>query len=127
MDRERVKQAYQTGVRSKGFDIQTTATGANERLDLSGFGGELLGIALLTDVDGGFGANTRISLKVNNDLIIDEVDARFLEDSPDNPRPFVAYPRPLTGQDSINIEIANNSQQTVTVILYYRQQEAQRI
>lgn len=116
---ENLRKGYQGGIRSKGVTVGVGASGGSEQINLAGDAQEFLGLQLLTDQADGFGAATTIRLEINNDMVIDEVDARFLEDSPENPRAFIAYPRPLTGKDDIQIRVNSSVVQNVSVIVYY--------
>jgi hypothetical protein len=111
---------YKFGVRAKGFQVTIAANAANVNLPLAGGAAEFLGLTIVPDNTAFTGA-TRISLLVNNDQVLDNVPAPFLEDSADNPRSFIPFSRPIQSADEIRFQVNNAAQAVIYVVVYYRQ------
>lgn len=113
-----IRDTYRDGVRSKGFR-QTVGTGTNDiSLSLSGTAKYFMGIAIHNIT----AAAVDLSLIINEDVVIDTIDARFIEvDGATSPRDFYAFGRALNGQDTIVLKVNNNTGGNValSVIVYY--------
>lgn len=115
------KETYQRGLRSKGFELTTAASGATtERITLDGQKGILLGFGLETDSN--FNSNkTIVSFEINNDLVVNRINAKFAALQPDNPRLMVPLERAISGNDTIDFTVNSNQlQQGISLIVYYR-------
>lgn len=96
---------YQTGIRAKGFAF-STVTGTQERqISLSGLGREILGIAI--HAPGGTVPDITLTFKINNDVILDSIPAQAIARNENNPRQYFDSYRPLTGQDSILLQVTD--------------------
>ena len=123
--------SYRQGIRSKGFAI-TAATGITQQtLSLSGLAKSFEGILLSsaftatpqTIIDP---AQLRITLTINNDVVIDDdlalsyaisAGSGFTGGFPY----FIPIPRRLTGQDTIQVRLVNAAaSQNVNVTVWYR-------
>jgi len=113
-----IRATYRDGVRCKGFR-NTFGTGTSDlSLSLSGMGKYFLGIALLNLSATGLD----LSLVINEDVVIDTLDARFIEvDGATSPRDYYAFGRALNGQDTIVLRVNNSTGAAVavSVIVYY--------
>jgi len=113
-----IRDTYRDGVRCKGFR-KTFATGTDDlSLSLSGMAKYFLGIAIHNIT----AASLDASLVINEDVVIDTIDARFIEvDGATSPRDFYSFGRALNGQDTINLRINNGTGAAVpiVVIVYY--------
>jgi len=123
--------SYRQGIRSKGFAI-TAATGITQQtLSLSGlaksFEGILLSSAFTATPQTVINpSQLRITLTINNDLVIDDdialhyaltATGGFSGGFPF----FIPIPRRLTGQDTIQLRITNSAaSQNVTFTIWYR-------
>jgi hypothetical protein len=123
--------SYRQGIRSKGFAI-TAATGITQQtLSLSGLAKSFEGILFSsaftatpqTIIDP---AQLRITLTINNDVVIDDdlafhyaitATGGFTGGFPF----FIPIPRRLTGQDTIQLRLVNAAaSQNVNVTVWYR-------
>jgi hypothetical protein len=123
--------SYRQGIRSKGFAI-TAATGITQQtLSLSGLAKSFEGILVSsaftatpqTIIDP---AQLRITLTINNDVVIDDdlafhyaitATGGFTGGFPF----FIPIPRRLTGQDTIQLRLVNAAaSQNVNVTVWYR-------
>jgi len=123
--------SYRQGIRSKGFAI-TAATGVTQQtLSLSGlaksFEGLLLSSAFTATPQTVINpAQLRITLTINNDVVIDDDIALHYATpaaggfSGGFPY-FIPIPRRLTGQDTIQLRLVNAAaSQSVNVTVWYR-------
>lgn len=119
-----IQKAYQLGRHAKGFTLQLNAQGNGSiDLDLSGFDSMFLGLAVSKSdgnakVDFVPGGDS-FSLKVNNDVVIDQADPYFFSASDQNPRDFVPFMRPIFGNDDIELTYNGASQATLSIVVYY--------
>jgi hypothetical protein len=123
--------SYRQGIRNKGFQVTVPTTGATQTLSLSGLAKAFEGII--------FSANTaasptlitatelRITLTINNDVVIDDVVACQLGANANSGvtsgfPAFIPFPRALTGQDTILLRVTNSSgaSQILNVAVYYK-------
>lgn len=113
-----IRDTYRDGVRSKGFR-QTFGVGTSDlSLSLSGMAKYFLGIAIHNIT----AANVDLSLVINEDVVLDTIDARFIEvDGATSPRDFYAFGRALNGQDTITLRVNNGTggNVAISVIVYY--------
>ena len=75
--------SYRQGIRNKGFQVTVPTTGATQTLSLSGLAKAFEGIILSTTTSAAPGTITngmqlRVSLTINNDVVIDDVVAHEL-------------------------------------------------
>jgi hypothetical protein len=124
--------SYRQGIRSKGFQVSVPVTGANQTLSLSGLAKSFEGILLSATAAGApqtiiDPAQLRITLTINNDVVIDDdvafhyaltATGGFSGGFPF----FIPFPRRLTGQDTILLRIVNSSggTQLLNVTVWYR-------
>lgn len=116
----KMREGYIQGTRVKGFQF-TTVQGTDEKqLTLSGLGKSLLGV-MITGAEADL-AQITISLKVNNDVILEKVNAQLVARDITNPRQFFDFYRPLTGQDDILITFTSGTAAlNFEIDLYYTQ------
>ena len=121
---EEIRRAYQLGRHAKGFTLQLNAQGTGSiDLNLSGFDSMFLGL-VVAKADGGSkvdfvpGADA-FTLKVNNDVVIDQADPYFFSASDQNPRDFVPFMRPIFGNDDIELTYNGAAQATLSIVVYY--------
>lgn len=123
---------YRQGLRTKGFQVTVPTTGANQTLSLSGLAKQFEGIIFSSTTAAAPGtivdpAQLRISLIINNDVVIDDdvafhysltASGGFTGGFPF----FIPFPRRLTGQDTILLRVTNSSgaSQILNATVYYR-------
>lgn len=124
--------SYRQGIRNKGFQITVPTTGASQTLSLSGLAKAFEGIVFsaTTAAAPGTGIDAlqlRVTLTINNDVVIDDVTAHDLGAAvtagittgfPN----FIPFPRALTGQDTILLRVTNSSgaSQILNATVYYK-------
>jgi len=106
---------YRQGIRAKGFQITTTAGTITQELSLSGLARMFEGIVIKNAV-----ATTFVTLIVNNDVVIDSVEATQLGVVTTGFPVFVPFPRKLTGQDTITLRVVDTGSRTINTTIYYR-------
>jgi hypothetical protein len=107
MNQNLMRGQYQTGLRAKAFPV-TTVTGTREQqLSLSGLGREILGVTV--HGNGGTVPDVTLTLKVNNDVILESIPAQAIGRNVSNPRQYFDCYRPLTGQDSILLQVTDGT------------------
>jgi len=115
---ERIRDTYRHGVRCKGFS-QTFGVGTSDiSFNLSGLAQYFAGLAILNTTAAGVTG----SLVINEDVVIDTLDVRFIEvDGATSPRDFYAFGRALNGQDTIVFRVNNGTGGNVTLnfVVYY--------
>jgi len=117
---EAIQLAYKKGRHAKGFNLALDVNGNGSiRLDLSGFDSMFLGLALQTDFATGFEVSDNFTLKVNNDVVIDNASALFFQGAEANPRDFVSFMRPISGNDDISLSFNGANQANVAIVVYY--------
>jgi hypothetical protein len=106
------------GLRCKGYLVPGPVGSSILRIDLSGIAAVIEGIAIRTILD-----TTRLTLKVNTDIVVDNVAGGFFLVSQDNPSPFIPLRRYLTMQDSIELNIQNSAlaADPFDLLVYYRE------
>ena len=124
--------SYRQGIRNKGFQVTVPTTGATQTLSLSGLAKSFEGIRFSSTTSAAPGTavdamQLRVTLTINNDVVIDDVAAYDLGASatPGITSGFPAYipfPRALTGQDTILLRVTNSSgaSQILNATVYYK-------
>jgi len=106
--------------RAKGFLFGISIGSGNKlNIDLSGSARMLLGWAILFDTDAAPGdIPLNITLKVNNEEIVEEVNPLFF--SPDfMDDEYYFFPRPLSGTDSITMLAEGVADINMKIVFYY--------
>ena len=123
---------YRQGIRTKGFQVTVPTTGANQTLTLSGLAKQFEGILFSSTTSAAPGtiidpAQLRVSLIINNDVVIDDDVAYHYALSATGGfsggfQFFIPFPRRLTGQDTILLRVTNTSgaSQILNATVYYR-------
>ena len=123
--------SYRQGIRSKGFQITVPTAGAQQTLSLSGLAKSFEGILLSSTTSAAPSVlinplQLRISLTINNDVVIDDDVADMYATSTGGftggwPY-FIPIPRALTGQDTIILRVTNSSgaSQILNATVWYR-------
>lgn len=124
--------SYRQGIRSKGFQVTVPTTGAQQTLSLSGLAKNFEGILFSSTTSAAPGTGVdpyqlRVTLTINNDVVIDDDVAYHYAISPasgfSGGFPFyIPIPRALTGQDTIILRVTNSSgaSQILNVVVWYR-------
>ena len=124
--------SYRQGIRNKGFQVTVPTTGATQTLSLSGLAKAFEGIVFSSTTSAAPATivnamQLRVTLTINNDLVIDDVCAHDLGASAaagiTTGFPFyIPFPRALTGQDTILLRVTNSSgaSQLLNVTVYYK-------
>ncbi len=124
--------SYRQGLRTKGFQTTVPTTGADVTLSLSGLAKQFEGILFTSTTSAAPGtivdpAQLRITLIINNDVVIDDDVAYHYAVSATGGFAggfpfFLPFPRRLTGQDTILLKITNSSgaSQILNTTVYYR-------
>jgi hypothetical protein len=123
---------YRQGIRNKGFQVTVPTTGASQTLSLSGLAKAFEGIRFSSTTSAAPATlvnamQLRVTLTINNDVVIDDVCAHDLGASTGAgvttgfPN-FIPFPRALTGQDTILLRVTNSSaaSQLLNVVVYYK-------
>jgi len=124
--------SYRQGIRNKGFQVTVPTTGATQTLSLSGLAKAFEGIIFSAVASGApqtpiSATQLRVTLTINNDVVIDdvaavnlgaEVGAGVTSGFPH----FIPFPRALTGQDTILLRVTNSSgaSQILNATVYYK-------
>jgi len=124
--------SYRQGIRNKGFQVTVPTTGATQTLSLSGLAKAFEGIIFSAVASGApqtpiSATQLRVTLTINNDVVIDdvaavnlgaEVGAGVTSGFPH----FIPFPRALTGQDTILLRVTNSSgaSQILDTVVYYK-------
>ena len=122
---EQIRTLVKKQNRIKGYTFGV-ATGTNNfNLQLSGTARILLGLSLIPrDPDTsiatqGFQDVTGVTFKVNNEIIIENLDPNFLGNM-FNTDEYYYLPRPLSGTDEITISFNNpGATENVSLAIYY--------
>ena len=122
---EQIRTLVKKQNRIKGYSFGV-ATGTNNfNLQLSGTARILLGLSLIPRDPGtniatqGFQDITGVTFKVNNEIIIENLDPNFLGNM-FNTDEYYYLPRPLSGTDEITISFNNpGATENVTLAIYY--------
>ena len=124
--------SYRQGIRNKGFQVTVPTTGASQTLSLSGLAKAFEGIKFSSTTSAAPATlvnamQLRVTLTINNDVVIDDVCAHDLGASigagvtsgfPN----YIPFPRALTGQDTILLRVTNSSgaSQLLNVVVFYK-------
>jgi hypothetical protein len=124
--------SYRQGIRNKGFQVTVPTTGASQTLSLSGLAKAFEGIKFSSTTSAAPATlinamQLRVTLTINNDVVIDDVCAHDLGASTGAgittgfPN-FIPFPRALTGQDTILLRVTNSSgaSQLLNVVVFYK-------
>lgn len=122
---EQIRTLVKKQNRIKGYTFGV-ATGTNNfNLQLSGTARILLGLSLIPRDPGtsiatqGFQDVTGVTFKVNNEIIIENLDPNFLGNM-FNTDEYYYLPRPLSGTDEITISFNNpGATENVSLAIYY--------
>jgi hypothetical protein len=122
---EQIRTLVKKQNRIKGYNF-SVATGTNNyNLQLSGTARIMLGLALIPRDAGtsvaiqGFQDITGVTFKVNNEIIIENLDPNFLGNF-FNTEEYYYLPRPLSGTDEITISFTNpGATENVSLAIYY--------
>jgi hypothetical protein len=124
--------SYRQGIRNKGFQVTVPTTGATATLSLSGLAKAFEGIILSSTTSAApavlvNAVQLRVTLTINNDVVIDDVIAHELGASTGTGistgfPAFIPFPRALTGQDTILLRVTNSSgvSQLLNATVYYK-------
>ena len=124
--------SYRQGIRNKGFQVTVPTTGATQTLSLSGLAKAFEGIILSSTTSAApatlvNATQVRVTLTINNDVVIDDVIAHELGASTAGGvttgfPAFIPFPRALTGQDTILLRVTNSSgaSQLLNATVYYK-------
>ena len=124
--------SYRQGIRNKGFQVTVPTTGATQTLSLSGLAKAFEGIILSSTTSAAPATlvnalQLRVTLTINNDVVIDDVIAHELGASTGTGistgfPAFIPFPRALTGQDTILLRVTNSSgaSQILNATVYYK-------
>lgn len=126
---DQVRSLIKRQKRLKGYSFQAPVGSSSFNLDLSGTARILLGIAIFAPIDPevkgsecctSFTQITTLQFKVNNEIVIDQLNPNFLSFGFNN-NEYYYIPRPLSGTDEITLSFVNNGTLTETcnVVLYY--------
>lgn len=129
---EQVRTLIKKQKRMKGFKFAAPVGTSSMKLDLSGNARMLIGFAMYAkpkalDTIGEFFSPAitflnveQVTLKVNNEIIVDQVDPNFLSFGLQNDE-YYFLPRPLSGTDDINMTFLNSGTNTenLSIIMYF--------
>ena len=114
---ETIRKFIKQQKRARGY-FYNLVDGANNGLnvELSGTAKFMLGLALnKASIQAG---QLTITLKVNNEVIFQDLDGTFLSEEYTDDE-YYYFPRPLSGQDSIILDIQSSGAQDVAFAWYY--------
>jgi len=115
---EQVRSVIRRQKRAKGFRFGIAA-GSNEfDIQLSGTARVFLGFSLLFDEADPLIVPDDINITINNEIVIDQVppgffNPAFMDDE------YYFFPRPLSGQDTITLNVNGTGDIDLLVIVYY--------
>jgi len=121
---EQIRTQVKKQNRIKGYNFSVTTGTNNFNLQLSGTARILLGLALIPrsivgNPVGGFQTIATVSLKVNNEIVIENLDPNFLTNFFMNDE-YYYLPRPLSGTDEITITFTNpGATELANLAIYY--------
>lgn len=111
--------------RIKGYNFSVVTGTNNFNLQLSGTARILLGLALVPRTltasigNNGFINITGVTLKVNNEIVIENLDPNFLTNFFNNDE-YYYLPRPLSGTDEITLTFTNpGATEQASLAIYY--------
>lgn len=122
---EQIRTLVKKQNRIKGYNF-SVATGTNSfNLQLSGTARIMLGLALIPReantavATRGFQHITGVTFKVNNEIVIENLDPNFLGNM-FNTDEYYYIPRPLSGTDEITITFTNpGATENTSLAIYY--------
>lgn len=123
MSIEQIRTLVKKQNRIKGYSFSVTTGTTNFNLQLSGTARILLGLSLVPrtivgNPVGGFQSVATVTLKVNNEIVIENLDPNFLTNFFNNDE-YYYLPRPLSGTDEITITFTNPGATELTSLAIY--------
>jgi len=125
MSIEQIRTLVKKQNRIKGYNFSVATGTQNFNLQLSGTARILLGLSLIPRAVGtdvaitGFQEVTGVTFKVNNEIIIENLDPNFIGNFFTNDE-YYYLPRPLSGTDEITISFTNpGATENVSLAIYY--------
>lgn len=125
MSIEQIRTLIKKQNRIKGYNFSVTTGTTNFNLQLSGTARILLGLALVPRTltasigNDGFINITGVTLKVNNEIVIENLDPNFLTNFFNNDE-YYYLPRPLSGTDEITLTFTNpGATEQASLAIYY--------
>jgi len=125
MSIEQIRTLIKKQNRIKGYNFSVTTGTTNFNLQLSGTARILLGLALVPRTatasigNEGFINITGVTLKVNNEIVIENLDPNFLTNFFNNDE-YYYLPRPLSGTDEITLTFTNpGATEQASLAIYY--------
>ena len=122
---EQIRTLVKKQNRIKGYNFSVTTGTTNFNLQLSGTARILLGLSLVprtitADIGTtGFTQITGVTLKVNNEIVIENLDPNFLSNFFNNDE-YYYLPRPLSGTDEITLTFTNpGATEQASLAIYY--------
>ena len=122
---EQIRTLIKKQNRIKGYNFSVATGTTNYNLQLSGTARIMLGLSLIPREPGttvatrGFQHITGVTFKVNNEIIIENLDPNFLGNF-FNTDEYYYLPRPLSGTDEITISYTNpGATENVSLAIYY--------
>lgn len=122
---EQIRTLVKKQNRIKGYNFSVATGTQNFNLQLSGTARILLGLSLIPRAVGtdvaitGFQEVTGVTFKVNNEIIIENLDPNFIGNFFTNDE-YYYLPRPLSGTDEITISFTNpGATENVSLAIYY--------
>jgi len=122
---EQIRTLIKKQNRIKGYNFSVATGTTNYNLQLSGTARIMLGLSLIPRDPGttvatrGFQHITGVTFKVNNEIIIENLDPNFLGNF-FNTDEYYYLPRPLSGTDEITISYTNpGATENVSLAIYY--------
>lgn len=122
---EQIRTLVKKQNRIKGYNFSVATGTQNFNLQLSGTARILLGLSLIPRAVGtdvaitGFQDVTGVTFKVNNEIIIENLDPNFIGNFFTNDE-YYYLPRPLSGTDEITISFTNpGATENVSLAIYY--------
>lgn len=125
MSIEQIRTLVKKQNRIKGYNFSVVTGTNNFNLQLSGTARILLGLSLVprtitADIGTtGFTQITGVTLKVNNEIVIENLDPNFLSNFFNNDE-YYYLPRPLSGTDEITLTFTNpGATEQASLAIYY--------
>lgn len=125
MSIEQIRTLIKKQNRIKGYNFSVVTGTNNFNLQLSGTARILLGLSLVprtitADIGTtGFTQITGVTLKVNNEIVIENLDPNFLSNFFNNDE-YYYLPRPLSGTDEITLTFTNpGATEQASLAIYY--------
>ena len=125
---EQIRGIIKRQKRLKGFSFNAPVGTSQFNIDLSGTARILLGLAMYGTARSevaqtccvNFLNISQVQFKVNNEIVIDQLDPNFLSFGLNN-NEYYYIPRPLSGTDTITMTFVNTGTVTETchIVIYY--------